>query len=94
MYADKGGMNMSVIDNFESWKDFLGDRLHDAENNGISNQAISELAYDIGNYLSTEVQAKNDQEKMLRDLWNAADEREQHAIANIMVKLVQNEGTK
>ncbi|SFM31167.1 Protein of unknown function [Gracilibacillus orientalis] len=85
---------MSVIDNFESWKDFLGDRLHDAQNNGIGNQAVSELAYDIGNYLSTEVQAKNDQEKMLSDLWNAADEKEQHAIANTMVKLVQNEGTK
>ncbi|MDX8047001.1 DUF3243 domain-containing protein [Gracilibacillus sp. S3-1-1] len=85
---------MSVIDNFESWKDFLGDRLHQAQNNGISNQAISELAYDIGDYLSTEVQAKNDQEKMLRDLWNAADDQEQRAIANIMVKLVQNEGTK
>ncbi|SER08145.1 Protein of unknown function [Gracilibacillus ureilyticus] len=85
---------MSVIDNFESWKDFLGDRLHEAQGNGISNKAVSELAYDIGNYLSTEVQAKNDQERILRDLWNAADENEQHAIANIMVKLVQNEGSK
>ncbi|MFC4404516.1 DUF3243 domain-containing protein [Gracilibacillus xinjiangensis] len=85
---------MSVIDNFESWKDFLGDRLHEAQGNGISNNAISELAYDIGNYLSTQVQAKNDQERVLRDLWNAADENEQKAIANIMVKLVQNEGSK
>ncbi|KAB8138798.1 DUF3243 domain-containing protein [Gracilibacillus oryzae] len=85
---------MSVIDNFESWKDFLGDRLHEAQGNGISNRAISELAYDIGNYLSTEVQAKNDQERILRDLWNAADDKEQRAIASIMVKLVQNEGSK
>ncbi|GAE91547.1 yMFJ protein [Gracilibacillus boraciitolerans JCM 21714] len=85
---------MSVIDNFESWKDFLGDRLNEAQSNGISNQAISELAYDIGDYLSTEIQAKNDQEQILRDLWNAADAKEQHAIANIMVKLVQNEASK
>lgn len=85
---------MSVMDNFESWKDFLGDRLHQAQNSGISNEAISELAYDIGNYLSQEVEAKNDHEKILRDLWNAADQQEQQAIANIMVKLVQNEGTK
>lgn len=85
---------MSVMDNFDSWKDFLGDRLHDAQSKGISNQAINDIAYDIGNYLSTEVQAKNDQERILRDLWNAADEKEQHAIANIMVKLVQNEGSQ
>ncbi|GAB2548242.1 DUF3243 domain-containing protein [Gracilibacillus alcaliphilus] len=83
---------MSVMDNFESWKDFLGDRLHEAKDQGMSNKAISELAFDIGNYLSTEVQAENEQEQILRDLWNAADEKEQHAIANIMVKLVQDQG--
>ncbi|WP_186577407.1 DUF3243 domain-containing protein [Aquibacillus kalidii] len=84
---------MSVLDNFESWKDFLGDRLHQAEGQGMSQNAISEIAYDIGGYLSKQVEAKNDQEAVLRDLWNAADKGEQHAIANIMVKMVQNEGT-
>ncbi|MDL4839000.1 DUF3243 domain-containing protein [Aquibacillus rhizosphaerae] len=84
---------MSVLDNFESWKDFLGDRLHQAQGQGMNQQAISELAYDIGGYLSNQVEAKNEQEAVLVDLWNAADQKEQHAIANIMVKLVQNEGT-
>ncbi|WP_138414721.1 DUF3243 domain-containing protein [Aquibacillus sediminis] len=83
---------MSVLDNFESWKDFLGDRLHQAQGQGMSQQAISELAYEIGGYLSNQVEAKNDQEAVLREMWNAASEQEQHAIANIMVKLVQNEG--
>ncbi|WP_066193684.1 MULTISPECIES: DUF3243 domain-containing protein [Gracilibacillus] len=85
---------MSVRNNFESWKDFLGDRLQEAQGNGMSNKAISEFAFDIGNYLSTEVQAQNEQEQILHDLWNAADEKEQHAIANIMVKLVQEQGNK
>lgn len=85
---------MSVLDNFDSWKDFLGDRLHQAEGQGMNQRAVSDLAYDIGNYLATSVDAKNDQEAVLRDLWNVADEKEQHAIANMMVKLVQNEGTQ
>ncbi|WP_407271512.1 DUF3243 domain-containing protein [Radiobacillus sp. PE A8.2] len=84
---------MSVLDNFESWKDFLGDRLHQAEGQGMSQQAVSDLAYEIGGYLSKQVDAKNDQEAVLRDLWNAANKDEQHAMANIMVKLVHNEGT-
>ncbi|GGF10531.1 hypothetical protein GCM10010954_06400 [Halobacillus andaensis] len=85
---------MSVLDNFESWKDFLGDRLHQAEGQGMDDQSVSELAYEIGGYLATEVEAKNDQEAVLRELWNVADEKEQHAIANMMVKLVQSEGTQ
>ncbi|RWZ60428.1 DUF3243 domain-containing protein [Halobacillus fulvus] len=85
---------MSVLENFDSWKDFLGDRLHQAQGQGMEQKAVSELAYEIGTYLANSVDAKNDQEAVLRDLWNVADEKEQRAIANMMVKLVQNEGTQ
>jgi hypothetical protein len=83
---------MSILDNFESWKDFLGDKMHNAENQGLSQSAISNLAFEVGDYLATKVDAKNDQEAILRDLWNVASNEEKHAIANMMVKLVQNEG--
>ncbi|MBN8234515.1 DUF3243 domain-containing protein [Halobacillus kuroshimensis] len=85
---------MSVLDNWDSWKDFLGDRLHQAEGQGINDRAVSELAYEIGGYLANSVDAKNNEEAVLRDLWNVADEKEQHAIANMMVKLVQNNGSQ
>ncbi|WP_173916448.1 DUF3243 domain-containing protein [Halobacillus sp. Marseille-Q1614] len=85
---------MSVLENFDSWKDFLGDRLHQAQGQGMDERTVNELAYEIGGYLATEVDAKNGQEAVLRELWNVADEQEQHAIANMMVKLVQNEGNQ
>ncbi|KGX83372.1 MULTISPECIES: DUF3243 domain-containing protein [Pontibacillus] len=85
---------MSVLDNWDSWKDFLGDRLHQAQGDGMNDQAVSNLAYEVGDYLANQVDAKNDQEAMLRDLWSVASQEEQHAIANMMVKLVQNNGTK
>ncbi|MDZ5473409.1 DUF3243 domain-containing protein [Bacillus sp. 31A1R] len=83
---------MSVLDNWEQWKDFLGDRLHHAQNEGMSKDVINDLAYQIGDYLASQVEAKNDQEKVLADLWSVASPEEQHAIANMMVKLVQNDG--
>ncbi|UOQ42995.1 DUF3243 domain-containing protein [Halobacillus salinarum] len=85
---------MSVLENFDSWKDFLGDRLHQAQGQGMSDRAVNELAFEIGNYLATQVDAQNDQETILRELWNVADDHEQHAIAKMMVKLVQNEGNQ
>ncbi|GGC97477.1 MULTISPECIES: DUF3243 domain-containing protein [Pontibacillus] len=85
---------MSVLDNWGSWKDFLGDRLHQAEGDGLDDRAVSELAYEVGDYLANQVDAKNDQEAVLRDLWSVASKEEQHAIANMMVKLVHNNGTK
>jgi hypothetical protein len=94
MYNYKGGFNMSVLDNWKQWEDFLADRLHQAQNEGMSEGAISALAVQIGDYLAEQVEPKNEQERILADLWSVADKEEQQAIANIMVKLVQNNGSR
>ncbi|WP_066058439.1 DUF3243 domain-containing protein [Robertmurraya korlensis] len=85
---------MSVLDNWEQWKDFLGDRLHHAQNEGMNKQVIGDLAYQIGDYLAKQIDPKNEQERILADLWSVATTEEQHAIANMMVKLVQNDGSR
>ncbi|UOR12660.1 DUF3243 domain-containing protein [Halobacillus amylolyticus] len=85
---------MSVLDNFDSFKSFLGDRLNQAEGQGMNKNSVNEIAYEIGDYLSNNVDAKNDQETVLHELWSVADNKEQHAIANMMVKLVQNNGNQ
>lgn len=85
---------MSVLDNWKQWEDFLADRLHQAQNEGMSEGAINNLAFQIGDYLSNQVEPKNEQERILADLWSVADKEEQQAIANIMVKLIQNNGSR
>ncbi|KAF0820447.1 MULTISPECIES: DUF3243 domain-containing protein [unclassified Cytobacillus] len=85
---------MSVLDNWQQWKDFLGDRLHQGMDQGMNKETVNDLAFQIGDYLAKQVEPKNDQEKILADLWSVASPEEQHAIANMMVKLVQNDGTR
>ncbi|MGY0691625.1 DUF3243 family protein [Virgibacillus sp. FSP13] len=83
---------MSVLDNFDTWKDFLANRLQQAQQEGMSQQTISNMAYEVGDYLAKRVDAKNNEEAVLLELWNAASSEERQAIASSMVKLVQNEG--
>ncbi|MEH7118465.1 DUF3243 domain-containing protein [Neobacillus vireti] len=85
---------MSVLENWKQWEDFLADRLHHAENEGMSEGAISNLAFQIGDYLANQVEPKNEQERILADLWSVADKQEQQAIANMMVKLISNNGSR
>lgn len=85
---------MSVLDNWRQWKDFLGDRLHQGMDQGMNKETVNDLAFQIGDYLAKQVEPKNDQEKILADLWSVASPEEQDAIANMMVKLVQNDGTR
>lgn len=84
---------MSILENWHQWKDFLGDRLDQAQDQGMNNQVINDIAFQVGDYLAQEVDPKNEQERVLADLWSVANEQEQRAIASIMVKLVQNNGT-
>jgi Protein of unknown function (DUF3243) len=84
---------MSVLENWDQWKNFLGDRLHHGENQGLTQDAINDLAFEIGGYLATQVDPKNEQERVLADLWSVASDEEKHAIASVMVKLVENNGT-
>ncbi|WP_088010536.1 DUF3243 domain-containing protein [Gottfriedia acidiceleris] len=81
---------MSILDNWDQWKDFLGDRLDATGDKGVGEGAISEMAYRLGNYLANEVEPKNAEEQILKDLWNVADEQEQHTIAHLMMKYVKN----
>lgn len=85
---------MTVLDNWKDWEDFLADRLHQAQNQGMSEGAIGSLATQVGDYLSKQVDPKNEQQRVLADLWSVADPEEQNAIANMMVKLVQNNGSR
>ncbi|MFS0782230.1 DUF3243 domain-containing protein [Bacillus sp. 1P06AnD] len=80
---------MSILDNWDQWKSFLGERLQTAESDGLSQGVISDMAFEIGDYLANQVTPKNDQEKVLADLWSVASDEEKHAIANVMVKLVE-----
>lgn len=82
---------MSVLNNFDSWKGFLANKLDQAKQQGMSDQTVSNVAHEVGDYLAESVDVKNDEVAVIKELWNAASEDEQQAIANTMVKLVQNQ---
>lgn len=80
---------MSVLDNFSTWKDFLANKIDQAKDHGMGNQTLTNVAHHVGDYLSQHVEPENKEERMLQELWNAASEEEQQALASTMIKLVQ-----
>ena len=80
---------MSVLQTFEKWKDFLKERVNQAEHAGMSDEMISKLAFQIGEFLSDKVDPKNGEERVLKDLWEAGNEEERKTLARLMVKLVE-----
>jgi len=83
---------MSVLQNFDEWKSFLSERVQQAQQSGMNDKTIANLAYEMGDYLSAQVDPKNEQQRLLKELWDASDESEQQTLAKIMVKMVQKQG--
>lgn len=81
---------MSVLDDFSTWREFLANRIDQAKDFGMSDKTITSMAQQVGDYLSQNVNPKNDEERVLQELWNAASKEEQRALASTMIKLVQN----
>ncbi|CAM3079310.1 DUF3243 domain-containing protein [Sporolactobacillus spathodeae] len=82
---------MSVLENWERWKSFLGDKVVQAENLGIDEQTITGFAKKIGDYLSKNVDPKTDQERVLSDLWHVANDTERQVLARLMLQLVTSD---
>lgn len=80
---------MALLENWQRWTNFLGSNVEEAMSSGMSKKAIQSTAFQIGDYLAKNVDPKNEQERVLADLWSVASEAEQHALANMVVKLVQ-----
>jgi hypothetical protein len=83
-------MHVALLENWERWTSFLGKQVETAKNIGVSNNLIEKTAVQIGNYLAENVDPKNEQERVLADLWSVASEKEKHVLANCVIKLVQS----
>lgn len=79
----------TVLDQFESWKSFLKSRVEQGKNLGLSEESITNLAYEIGSFLEERVDPKNNEQAVLKQLWDAGDDSERHTIAKLMVKLAE-----
>ncbi|AGA58156.1 MAG: DUF3243 domain-containing protein [Thermobacillus sp.] len=79
----------TVLTKFDHWKQFLGERVKSAKQMGLSEETISKLAFEIGEFLDEKVDPKNDEERVLKELWDVGDTEERKAIARMMVKLAE-----
>jgi hypothetical protein len=78
----------TVLSTFDKWKQFLAERVNQAQSVGMGDETISKLAFQIGQFLEEKVDPKNGEERLLKELWDIGNEDEKKAMARLMVKLV------
>jgi hypothetical protein len=79
-----------ILNNFKSFKAYLGKRIELAENLGLNEEQLAVSAEKIGNYLSVHEEPRNSEEKLLQELWQVGKQEERHMLAHMLVRLAQS----
>jgi hypothetical protein len=78
---------MRLMDDWNNWKNTLGKAVDAGETIGMSDKTINNMAERVGTFLSNHIDPHNDEERLLKELWDAADERDREVLAKLVVKI-------
>ncbi|RBW69837.1 DUF3243 domain-containing protein [Bacillus taeanensis] len=80
-----------ILSNFEEFKSYLGDKVEWGKKLKLSEETLAKGAEKAANYLAEHEEPRNREENLLRELWKVGTEEEQHKLAHMLVKLVDEE---
>ena len=78
---------MASINEWGNWKKTLGKAVDLGETVGLSDKNITNIAEKIGTFLSNNVDPRNDEERLLKEMWDAADESDRDVLAKLIVRI-------
>ncbi|MBM7553506.1 DUF3243 domain-containing protein [Thalassobacillus pellis] len=76
-----------IMASFSQFRDYLGDKVEKGEKMGLSEEALTKNAKRVADYLAEHEEPRNREEKLLNEMWNAANEDERKHVAHVLVKL-------
>lgn len=79
----KEGLPLSTLQDF---RQELATKVKAAKSTGMSNESIEHYAEHVGDWLAGHVAPKSPEQALLKEMWQVADQDEQHAIADVLVK--------
>lgn len=77
-----------VAGTWEGWKSQLAEAVQLGQSMNLSIEQMAERAEQVGDFLAQKIDPRSPEQKVLKELWESADENEQKTIAGVLIKLV------
>jgi len=74
---------------WHTWKNMLGRIVDVAESVGLSGNRVNDAAYRVGDFLANNYDPGNREQRLLKELWDEADEEQKRVMATLMVRLME-----
>ncbi|MGD7006742.1 DUF3243 family protein [Metabacillus sp. 84] len=83
-----------ILENFEHFKSYLNDKVSMGEKMGLSEETMAKAAKTAAEYLANNVEPKNREEYLLKELWKAGNEEHRGHLSHILVRMAKSEGNE
>jgi len=83
-------LNANVINDWDKWKKTLRAAISMGETVGLSQNAIAELGSKVGEFLATNVDPENREQRLLKELFDSSTKEEQKILTTVIIKMVEN----
>lgn len=69
----------------------LHHRVEDAQRTGMSMDEMIAVTSQIGDWLAADAHPRTQEQRLLQELWQLADEQEKSALSHLLIQLAQNQ---
>lgn len=80
-------MDLQMQD-WSEWRQTLAQAIDVGRSMGMSDRDIAQKAEAIGDFLAQNVDPQNPEQRLLKELWEVADERQQQELARLIIEMV------
>ena len=78
-----------ILSNFDEFKSYLAERIELGKKLGLNEEQLAVTAEKVAGYLAENVEPKNREEQLLKELWKAGNDDEKHKLAHMLVRLAE-----
>ncbi|SHE58681.1 DUF3243 domain-containing protein [Desulforamulus putei] len=85
---------MEIGHNWHKWKEILGDAVGLGERVGMDEETINNVAYRLGNFFADKFDPANDEQRLMKELWDEGNEEERKTLASLMARVSHKASTR
>lgn len=82
-------MNNEPVENWHDWMETLKGAIDLGEKVGLTNHTMANLGSKLGTFLSHNIDPDNKEERLLKEMWNVANEKERENMTNVLIKMLK-----
>ena len=84
-------LNVNVLNDFDKWKKTLYNAISMGETVGLSEDTITNLGTKVGEFLASNVDPENPQQRLLKELFEVSNKAEQEILTGVIIKMVEKD---